>query len=158
MQTVAQHSLEPPEQSTVIGSFPAKLVVTTSSDHDSIKSSEDLNPDESSSGNTMQTTTSAGASEQRAARSGSIYERDLDVNGVPKVVIDIHDAVRSDVEDLGMADIDEEGHHGTSETTRLLGGGSEAAKKKKRKRKAKKKNKTGSSSAEGSSSQGASLT
>ena len=106
----------------------------------------------------MQTTTSAGASEQRAARSGSIYERDLDVNGVPKVVIDIHDAVRSDVEDLGMADIDEEGHHGTSETTRLLGGSSEAAKKKKRKRKAKKKNKTGSSSAEGSSSQGASLT
>jgi metal transporter CNNM len=151
-----QQSLQPPEQPTIIGSFPAKLIVTTSSDRESAESSDELNPDESSSGNTMQTTRSVTGSERRATRSGSIFERDLDVNGVPKVVLDVHDVGRSDVEELALGDIDEEGRHGTKETDRLLGGG-EAGKKKRKKKKSRKKAKAGSSSEAGASSQGASV-
>jgi metal transporter CNNM len=144
----------------LIETYPAKLVVIPS-DEVSTHSSEDeaRNPDESSSGNTMQSSHSITPSERRrAARSGSIYERDLDVNGVRKVVLDIHEGNNHDVDDLAMSGLmgdtaDHSDQH--TETDKLLGNG-EAAKKKKRKKSAKRRKKTkpGPSSGTGGSGEG----
>jgi metal transporter CNNM len=140
----------------LLETYPAKLVVVPS-DEQSAGSSEDeaRNPDESSSGNTMQSSHSITPSEHRsAARSGSIYERDLDVNGVRKVVIDIHDDINHDTV-VGHVGDDAEQSDQPTETDRLLGDG-EASKKKKRKKSSKRRKKTkpGSSSGAGGNGEG----
>ncbi len=110
---------------------PVKLVVTP---EDHAETDEEENPDENDSGSTMKSTgTTQSDSRLNAARSGSIFERDVDVNGVRKVVLDVHQG-QSEDEAIPEA----------SESQALLDPGAAASSnkdKKKKKKKPKKKKK-----------------
>jgi len=70
--------------------LPAKLVVNPEQNA-APSDDEAANPDENSSGSTMKSTPSFTLSHRNTARSGSVQERQIDLGGVRKMVLDVHD-------------------------------------------------------------------
>jgi metal transporter CNNM len=86
--------------------MPAKLVVSHEHEDSDGQDDEDDKPDENSSGSTVPSMRSAGTSNtavRTGVRSGSIMERDIDLDGVRKIVIEVDEGIeeRTDGEENG---------------------------------------------------------
>jgi metal transporter CNNM len=141
--------------SSRVGSLPQKYVVTSQqSRSDASDEEEATKPDEESSGQTMKSSISARGAyaglssgnltelKASAARSGSIFEREADVGGVRKVVLDIKEGEEDEHEDDEAGSGDELliKTNGAGSSSAAAGG---AAAKDKKKRRKKKRRKTG---------------
>jgi metal transporter CNNM len=81
---------------------PVKLIITPEDTAGAISDEEGNDPEENDSGSTIKSAaTGTSEAKRNAARSGSILQRDIDVNGVKKVVLDVQVLPEGASEDEG---------------------------------------------------------